>query len=100
MQVTGYRIGNFAYVMDLKEYQPKIFDGLKGVEVLVLSGLRDRPSPAHLTLDEAIEFSRKVNARETWFSHISHDLDHEETNRRLPEGVRLAYDGLEVSVEC
>jgi phosphoribosyl 1,2-cyclic phosphate phosphodiesterase len=100
MQVTGYRLGNFAYVMDLKEYTPKIFSSLKGVEVLVMSGLRETPSHAHLTLDEAIEFSRKVGAKETWFSHISHDLDHEKTNRRLPEGVELAYDGLEVSFQC
>jgi phosphoribosyl 1,2-cyclic phosphate phosphodiesterase len=86
--------------MDLKEYTPKIFSSLKGVEVLVMSGLRETPSHAHLTLDEAIEFSRKVGAKETWFSHISHDLDHEKTNRRLPEGVELAYDGLEVSFQC
>ncbi len=100
MQVTGYRIGNFAYIMDLKEYSPTIFQKLKGVEVLVLSGLRERPSPAHLTLDEALEFSRKVGAQQTWFSHVSHELDHEEANRRLPQEAQLAYDGLEVSVEC
>ena len=100
MQVTGYRIGNFAYIMDLKEYSPTIFQKLEGVEVLVLSGLRERPSPAHLTLDEALEFSRKVGAKQTWFSHVSHELDHEEANRRLPQEAQLAYDGLEVSVEC
>lgn len=96
MQVTGYRIGSFAYVMDLKEYTPSIFEKLKGVEVLVLSGLRERSSPAHLTLEEALEFSRKVGAKMTWFSHVSHELDHETTNRRLPREAQLAYDGLEV----
>lgn len=96
-QVTGYRIGSFAYVMDLKEYTPAIFEKLKGVETLVLSGLRERPSPAHLTLDEALEFARKVGAKMTWFSHVSHELDHETTNRRLPREAQLAYDGLEVT---
>ena len=100
MQVTGYRIGSFAYIMDLKEFSPSIFQALQGVEVLVLSGLRNRPSPAHLMLDEALAFSKKVGAKKTWFSHVSHELDHEETNRRLPDGAQLAYDGLEVSIEC
>ncbi len=100
MQVTGFRIGKFAYIMDLKEYNESIFDSLKGVEVLVMSGLRDRPSPAHLTLDEALAFSKKAGAKQTWFSHVSHELDHEEVNRRLPQAARLAYDGLEVSIEC
>lgn len=100
MPVTGYRIGKFAYIMDLKEYHPSIFEKLKGVEVLVLSGLRHRPSPSHLTLDEAVEFSRKVGAKKTWFSHVSHEIDHEETNRQLPQEAQLAYDGLEVSIEC
>lgn len=99
MQVTGFRIGNFAYVMDLKEYNSTIFESLKGVEVLVMSGLRDRPSPAHLTLDEALNFSKKVGAKQTWFSHVSHELDHAETNQRLPEEAQLAYDGLEVSID-
>lgn len=100
MEVTGFKVGNFAYVMDLKEFSPEIFNRLQGVEVLVISGLRHRPSPAHLTLDEAVEFSRKVGAKETWFSHIAHDLDHEKTNRQLPQGVQLAYDGLTVKVQC
>lgn len=98
MKVTGFRWGNFAYVMDLKKYTPEIFTALKGVEVLVMSGLRYRPSPAHLNLDEACAFAAKVGAKHTWFSHISHDLDHEQTNRDLPPGIKLAYDGLEINV--
>ncbi len=100
MQVSGYRLGNFAYVMDLKEYPSSIFDHLKGVEVLVLSGLRQRPSPAHLTLDEALEFSKKVGAKQVWFSHVSHELDHEKTNEQLPREAQMAYDGLEISIVC
>ena len=99
-QVTGFRIGNFAYIMDLKEYSETIFQSLEGIEVLIMSGLRDRPSPGHLTLDEALAFSKKVGAKQTWLSHVSHELDHAETNRRLPLATQLAYDGLEVSIEC
>lgn len=98
MKVTGYRLGSFAYVVDLKLFTPDIYDTLKGVDVLVMSALRYRPSPAHLNMDEAVEFARKVGARQTWFSHISHEIDHEETNKQLPPGIQLAYDGLEINL--
>lgn len=96
MKVTGYRLGKFAYVLDIREYSEKVFEALKGVEVLVLSALRDTPSPAHLSLDEAVAFSRKVGAKMTWFSHIAHNLEHDEANRKLPPNMKLAYDGLEI----
>jgi phosphoribosyl 1,2-cyclic phosphate phosphodiesterase len=98
MKVTGFRWGSFAYVMDLKNFTLEIYEALKGVEVLVMSGLRYRPSPAHLSVDEAIAFAAKVGAKQTWFSHISHELDHATTNQQLPAGVKLAYDGLEIEL--
>ena len=99
-QVTGYRVGRFAYVMDLKHYSEAVFEGLKGVEVLVLSGLRETVSRAHLSLDEALQFSQRVGAKQTWFSHISHELEYERANQLLPPGAQLAYDGLEISIVC
>lgn len=96
MKVTGYRLGKFAYVLDIHDYSEKVIEALKGVEVLVLSALRYTPSPAHLSIEEAVEFSRKVGAKMTWFSHIAHNLDHEEANRKLPPNMKLAYDGMEI----
>jgi phosphoribosyl 1,2-cyclic phosphate phosphodiesterase len=98
MKVNGFRLGSFAYVVDLKVFTDQIFEILKGVEVLVMSALRYRPSPAHLTLEEAVQFAKQVGAKKTWFSHISHEIDHEETNRQLPPECQLAYDGLEISI--
>jgi phosphoribosyl 1,2-cyclic phosphate phosphodiesterase len=98
MQVSGYRIGYFAYVMDLKSYDNSIFKHLQGIETLVISGLRYRASPAHLTLEEAMAFARKVGAKKTWFSHISHELPHEKTNQELPPDMQLAYDGLQIEL--
>jgi len=94
MKVNGLRIGSFAYVSDIKEYDESIFEDLKGVETLVLSALRFTPSWMHLTVDEAVEFSKKVNAKMTYFTHIAHELDHEKTNAYLPSNIRMAYDGL------
>jgi len=97
MQVQGIRLGNLSYVSDIKNYPESIFEDLKGTETLIISALRFTDSLMHLTVDQAIEFSRKVGAKETWLTHISHDLDHDRTNAYLPEGIKLSYDGLELN---
>jgi phosphoribosyl 1,2-cyclic phosphate phosphodiesterase len=80
----------------LKHFTPEIYEALKGVETLVMSALRHRPSPAHLCMDEAALFAAKIGARQTWFSHIAHEIDHKSASQQLPAGVKLAYDGLEI----
>ena len=96
MQVTGYRIGSFAYISDIRVYPETIFTDLAGVKTLVLSALRTETSLMHFNLDEALAFSQKVGAQETYFTHMGHELEHEKTNALLPAGVQLAYDGLKV----
>lgn len=96
MPVNGFRFGNLAYVSDICKYPETIFEDLRGVEVLVLSALRHEKTPIHFTVDEAVAFAEKVGAKQTWLTHISHDLEHEETNAYLPANVRMAYDGLQL----
>jgi phosphoribosyl 1,2-cyclic phosphate phosphodiesterase len=50
-------------------------------------------------LEQALAWARRIGARQTWFTHIAHDLGHEETNRTLPQNAQLAYDGLSVPVK-
>lgn len=99
MKVTGYRIGDFAYISDIHDYSSSIFDSLQGVNHLVLSALRAEPSRVHLSLDQAVDFARKVGARQTRLTHLSHFLDYEEANRNLPPDVQLGYDGLTIEFE-
>ena len=99
MKVTGYKLGNLAYISDIREYDERVVEDLQGTEILVLSALRYTPSEVHFSIEEAIEFSRKVGAKKTFFTHIAHDLEHDETNKMLPDDVRLAHDGLEVPFE-
>lgn len=97
MKVTGFRHDNFAYVSDIRRYDQAAIDALKGVDVLILSALRHTASEVHFSIEEAIAFARTVGSKKTFFTHIAHDLDHDETNNSLPEDIRLAHDGLEIS---
>jgi phosphoribosyl 1,2-cyclic phosphate phosphodiesterase len=100
MKVTGYRFGNFAYLTDLKQYDDSIFVGLKGVDFLVVSALREGPSEVHLSVEEAVAFSQKVGARRTYLTHLCHAIDHEEVEKRLPQEIRLGFDGCEIRFEA
>lgn len=99
MKVNGFRFNNLAYVTDLRDFDDSLYADLEGVEILIVSALRLTPSHLHLTVDEALEFSRKVGAQKTYLTHIAHELDHESGNAYLPDNVRLAYDGLSLQFQ-
>ena len=98
MDVAGFRFGDMAYLTDVSEIPDSSFALLEGLETLVLPSLRHTPHPSHATVKQAVEWARRIGARQTWLTHIAHELGHDETNRKLPAGVALAYDGLEVAV--
>ena len=96
--ILGYRVDNFAYLTDCSEIPAASWPLLEQLDVLVLDALRHRPHPTHFSLSEALEIAERVGARQTYFTHMCHDLPHAETCATLPPGVTLAYDGL--VVEC
>jgi phosphoribosyl 1,2-cyclic phosphate phosphodiesterase len=83
-----------AYCTDVSAIPPETFPSLRGLGTLVLDALRHRQHPTHLTLQQAVDIAERVSARRTYFTHIAHDLAHEQTNADLPEHLRLAHDGL------
>jgi phosphoribosyl 1,2-cyclic phosphate phosphodiesterase len=83
-----------AYCTDVSAIPPKSWRYLSGLDTLVLDALRHRKHPTHFTVEEAVGAAAQIGARRTWFTHMSHDLPHEATDAALPEGMRLAYDGL------
>jgi phosphoribosyl 1,2-cyclic phosphate phosphodiesterase len=94
--VFGYRVGNAAYVTDAKTLDQTAMDGLRGVEVLVINGLFERPHPTHLSIPEAIDVAREIGARRTFLTHLTHRQTHRALEERLPDGILPAYDGLTV----
>ena len=94
LSVNGYRVGNLSYITDCSEVPETTYQLMKGTEVLILGVLRYEPHPTHLNVSKALEIVNRVQPGRVYFTHLSHDFDHERTNAELPDGVELSYDGL------
>ena len=95
-QVLGFRFGNVAYCTDTNAIPPESMELLTGLDVLILDALRPRGHATHFSLEQAVEVARELAPRQTYFTHMSHELEHEATNAALPAGMELAYDGLRI----
>ena len=101
LPILGYRFGSFAYITDMKTIAKEQEQLLKGTETLLVNALRfDKPHHSHQLVDDAIDFSRRIGARRTLLTHLCHDvgLHHVVNAERLPDDVKLAYDGLVIKI--
>jgi phosphoribosyl 1,2-cyclic phosphate phosphodiesterase len=95
IKIFGYRVGKFAYITDCSKIPEEEFQKLENLDVLIVNSLRRAPHPTHFSVSEAVETAQRVKAKKTYFTHITHDLNHEKINSSLPHDIELAYDGLE-----
>ncbi len=99
LPILGYRIGNVAYLTDVKTLDERAIEQLGGLDVLVLNALRRKEHLSHLSLDESLALAHRIGAKKTFLIHMSHEIGlHEAVQRQLPDGVVLAYDGLEAEI--
>jgi phosphoribosyl 1,2-cyclic phosphate phosphodiesterase len=97
--VAGFRIRDFSYITDAKYVPKKTIELVRGTKVLVLNALRWHPDhPTHMLIPEAIELAQQIGAEQTYFVHMNAQVHHADTQRRLPPGIFLAYDNLEITV--
>jgi phosphoribosyl 1,2-cyclic phosphate phosphodiesterase len=98
MPILGFRIGRLAYLTDVSRIPESSYALLEGLDLLVLNALRDRPHPTHLTIEQALAEARRIGARQTYLTHLSHEVHHAMHSARLPRGVDLSYDGLSLEL--
>ena len=98
-EVTGYRIGELAYLTDFKEIDDSEIEKLKGVRVLVVNALRFAPHDSHFSVADALALIERVAPQRAYLTHMSHEVGlHAEAERMLPEGVYFAYDQLKIEI--
>ena len=97
-EILGFRVRQFAYLTDCSGIPDASWPLLEGVETLAIDALRRRPHPTHFTVEQALAAASRIGAKQTWLTHICHDLPHAATNASLPAGAELAYDGLRIEI--
>jgi len=97
--VVGYRFGKAAYLTDFSTIPATSKELLRGLDDFILDALRYEPHPMHSNVEQSLALVDALKPARAWFTHICHDLGHADTNAKLPENVRLAYDGLQFDVE-
>lgn len=99
LPILGYRIGKLAYITDMKTIDEGELDYLQDVDTLIVNALREKPHHSHQTLAEAVDFAKRIGARQTWLIHSSHDIGRqEEVNASLPSDIQMAYDGQVIEI--
>ncbi|MGL5722010.1 MAG: MBL fold metallo-hydrolase [Brevinema sp.] len=98
LPIVGWKIGRLAYLTDVKVLPQESIDAVKGVDTLVISCLRKTPHSTHIGLEEALNLIKQIKPRVAYFIHMNHEVKHAVWEKELPEGVFLAYDGLEITV--
>lgn len=97
--VLGYRVNEISYITDVKELPASTKELIKGSKVMVLDGLRWKPEhPTHMTIPEAVDVANELEIPKTYLCHMNSYVNHEASNKRLPDHVRLAYDQLTITV--
>ena len=98
-EIYGFRFGSAAYLTDHSDIPEASLKKLEGLDVLFLDALRYKPHPTHSTVEHSLATVARLKPGRAFFTHICHDLPHEETNAALPENVRLSYDGMKLEFE-
>lgn len=99
LPIFGWRIGRLAYLTDCTEIVEGEWEKLANVDTLIIDALRWTEHPTHYTVEQALEVVARIRPRQTYFTHMSHDIGlHVVANGKLPAGVELAYDGLVVTI--
>ncbi len=98
-EILGFRFGSAAYLTDFSDIPPASMARLRGLDILFLDALRHNPHPTHSTVQNSLRLADELKPKRAFFTHIAHDLPHEETNASLPPHVRLSYDGLKLEFE-
>jgi phosphoribosyl 1,2-cyclic phosphate phosphodiesterase len=99
MKVLGYRLGDFTYITDANYISPSELEKIRGSKVLVINALRNSRHVSHFSLSEALEIISEIKPERAYLTHISHFLGKfESVEEKLPSGVHLAYDGLQIEI--
>lgn len=98
LDILGYKIGRVAYITDCSTIPFSTMDLLTDIDVLIIDALRYKSHPTHMNIEEALNVVNTLKVKSAYFTHLSHKLEHNTVNKKMPSNVQLAYDRLRIEV--
>ena len=95
-QIFGYRIGNCAYMTDVSEIPESSFALLQDLDVILLDCLRETSHPTHINVEQSLSYLSRIQAKQSYMIHMTHDLEYATLTSRLPKNVLAGFDGLKL----
>ena len=100
LPILGYRIGNMAYLTDIKTMPAEEYEKLRGLDVLIIDALKREEHPSHENLSEALENIRRIQPKEAYLIHMCHNIGlHAVIEKELPSHIHYSYDGLTIEID-
>ena len=96
LDIFGYKINKMAYITDCSSIPDSTLNLIKDINVLIIDALRYKPHSTHMNIREAVNLIQTLDVNQAYLTHLSHDIEHEQTNSELPDNIQLAYDGLKI----
>lgn len=96
IRIYAYRIGNFVYMTDVSEIPESSYALLQGVDLLLIDCLREKPHPTHVCVEQSLALIERIGAKRNVLIHMTHELEHDALQARLPANVVVGCDGMQL----
>jgi phosphoribosyl 1,2-cyclic phosphate phosphodiesterase len=94
----GFRFGSLAYSPDISAIPEASLPLLQGLDVWIVDALRPAPHPSHFSVDQSLEWIKRLQVKRGILTHMTVELDYSELSRQLPPTVEPGYDGMTVEM--
>ena len=98
LPILGFRIGDLAFCTDVSVIPAETREQLQGLDTLIIDALRYTPHPTHLSVKQAVKWAERLQPRRTILTHMSHELDYDQLQQELPDGMEPAFDGMRIAL--
>lgn len=97
-ETAGYKVGNMAYIPDVKQIPKESMKFLYKLDCLIIDALRYRPHSTHINIAEAIKIIEELKPKMAYLTHIDHEVDHKQAEIEIRDKAKIAFDGLTIKI--
>ena len=97
IKANGYLFNKVAYISDCNKIPKSSLKILYKLDFLIIDCLKMEKHPSHFCYQEALDLVKLIKPKKTILTNLHTDLDYETLNKKLPNNIVAAYDGISFS---